>query len=162
MVSRLLLLVAIVATIGCDQVTKRMASASLAGTSGRSYLAGTVRMTYVENAGGFLGMGDELPPVLRTVVFTGATGLMLLVMTVVAVRERMRGLALLGVTLFVAGGASNWADRVANGRVVDFLNVGIGPVRTGIFNVADVALMAGAFMFLVAELTNYWRTHEPD
>lgn len=152
MLRRCLLLIAIVATIGCDQVTKHMATSSLSGTSGRSYLGGTLRMTYTENPGGFLGMGGELPPLARTVVFTGATGLMLVGMVVLGIRERLRGLALLGVTLFVAGGASNWVDRVANGRVVDFLNVGIGPVRTGIFNVADVALMAGGFLFVLAEL----------
>jgi signal peptidase II len=28
--------------------------------------------------------------------------------------------------------------------VTDFLNLGIGPLRTGIFNVADVALTVGA------------------
>jgi signal peptidase II len=28
--------------------------------------------------------------------------------------------------------------------VTDFINVGIGPLRTGIFNVADVAIMLGA------------------
>ena len=153
----LMLIGAIVATIGCDQVTKRMASSSLAGTSGRSYLGDTVRMTYVENPGGFLGLGDNLPPLARTIVFTGGTGLMLLGMAIVAIRERLRGAALLGMTLFVAGGVSNWADRVAHGRVVDFLNVGIGPVRTGIFNVADVALMAGGLLFVVAEVIRFRR-----
>ena len=34
-------------------------------------------------------------------------------------------------------------DRLIHGSVVDFLNVGIGPVRTGVFNVADVAIMLG-------------------
>jgi signal peptidase II len=28
--------------------------------------------------------------------------------------------------------------------VIDFMNVGVGPVRTGIFNVADTAIMPGA------------------
>jgi signal peptidase II len=28
--------------------------------------------------------------------------------------------------------------------VIDFMNLGVGPVRTGIFNVADVAIMLGA------------------
>jgi signal peptidase II len=54
----------------------------------------------------------------------------------------------LGLTLLAAGGASNWADRVVHGRVVDFLNVGIGSLRTGIFNVADIAIMAGVVMLL--------------
>ena len=153
----LLLLVAVIATIGCDQVTKRMATSSLAGTSGRTYLGGVVRMAYTENTGGFLGLGGDLPPAARTAIFTGATGLMLLGMMAIAIRERLQGWALLGATLFVAGGASNWMDRLANGRVVDFLNVGIGPVRTGIFNVADMALMLGGGMLFIFEFRRHRR-----
>ena len=59
---------------------------------------------------------------------------------------------MVGLSLFVAGGASNWIDRVIRGSVVDFINVGIGPLRTGIFNVADVAIMLGAGVLLFAEL----------
>ncbi|HXW60355.1 MAG TPA: signal peptidase II [Myxococcota bacterium] len=35
-------------------------------------------------------------------------------------------------------------DRILQGSVTDFINVGIGPVRTGIFNIADVAILLGA------------------
>jgi signal peptidase II len=160
-VTHALLLIAVVATIGCDQVTKRMATSSLAGTAGRSYLGGVVRVAYTENTGGFLGLGAELPPAARTAIFTGATGVMLIGMIAIAFRERLQGWALLGATLFVAGGASNWVDRLANGRVVDFLNVGIGPVRTGIFNVADMALMLGGALLFVSEFRRYRRLH-PD
>lgn len=149
--AHVLLLIAVVATIGCDQVTKRMATSSLAGTSGRSFLGGVVRVAYVENTGGFLGLGGELPPAARTAIFTGATGVMLLGMIAIAIRERLQGLPLTGVALFVAGGASNWVDRLAYGRVVDFMNVGIGPVRTGIFNVADMALMLGGALLIYAQ-----------
>lgn len=150
--AHVLLLVAVVVTIGCDQVTKRMATSTLAGTTGRSYLGGVVRVEYVENTGGFLGLGGELPPAARTALFIGATGIMLAGMIAIAIRDRLKGLALLGVALFVAGGASNWVDRVAYGRVVDFLNVGVGPVRTGIFNVADMSLMLGGALLIVAQL----------
>ena len=161
--AHLLLLFAIVATIGCDQVTKRMATSSLAGTSGRSYLGGVVRMAYVENTGGFLGLGADLPPAARTALFTGATGIMLVGMIAIAIRERLQGWPLLGAMLFVAGGASNWVDRLANGRVVDFLNVGVGPVRTGIFNVADMALMLGGAILFVAEFRRHsMRRRDPD
>ncbi len=77
-------------------------------------------------------------------VFTFATGLLLLGMTLAAIRGRWEGMRLLGAALIVSGGASNWIDRVATGSVIDFLNVGIGPLRTGIFNVADVAILVGA------------------
>jgi signal peptidase II len=32
--------------------------------------------------------------------------------------------------------------------VIDFLNVGVGPLRTGIFNVADVAITLGVALLV--------------
>jgi signal peptidase II len=145
--SRLVLVLAVLGTIGCDRVTKHLAADALAG--GRSYLGDTVWLGYVENRGGFLSLGASLPPGVRTVVFTGGTGLMLVALTVLAIRQRWHGWPAIGLALFVAGGASNWIDRVVRGSVVDFLNVGIGPVRTGVFNVADMAIMLGAAMVVV-------------
>jgi signal peptidase II len=55
----------------------------------------------------------------------------------------------LAVSLFIAGGVGNLIDRIMhNGSVVDFLNVGIGPLRTGIFNFADVFVMGGSMLLL--------------
>ena len=54
-----------------------------------------------------------------------------------------------GLLLFLAGGTSNLIDRVTLGRVIDFLNVGIGQLRTGIFNVADMAIVAGVVILIV-------------
>jgi signal peptidase II len=68
---------------------------------------------------------------------------------VVARRERWPRRALLGVALFVAGGASNLFDRFTYGMVIDFMNVGIGSLRTGIFNVADMAIMLGAGILIL-------------
>lgn len=85
---RLAVIVAVVATIGCDRVTKHLAATTLAGTPSRSFLADTVRLEYAENTGGFLSLGDALPPAVRTGAFTIATGLMLLVMVASAIRFR--------------------------------------------------------------------------
>jgi signal peptidase II len=150
---RIGLLLAVVGTIGCDRVTKHFAATTLAGSPSRSYLGDTVRIGYVENQGGFLSVGDDLAPALRAAIFTVATGAMLLVLIVVAVRRRLSGWPALGLALFVAGGMSNWIDRVTQARVVDFLNVGVGPVRTGVFNVADLAIMVGAVAFAWGELS---------
>ena len=70
-------------------------------------------------------------------------GLLLLWLAVIAARRHWQRLALLGAALMVAGGTSNLMDRISYGMVIDFMNVGIGPVRTGIFNVADMAIMVG-------------------
>lgn len=134
---------AVIATIGCDRVTKHIALEALSGGEVHTYLADTIRLEYAENTGGFLGLGANLPGAWRTALFTIATGLVLAMMAVLALRSPWNVWLLTGACLVLAGGASNWIDRVVRGSVIDFMNVGIGPLRTGVFNVADVAIMAG-------------------
>jgi lipoprotein signal peptidase len=38
------------------------------------------------------------------------------------------------------------------GNVTDFPNIGVGPVRTGIFNLADMALMLGLALLVVGDM----------
>ena len=149
---RLALLLVVATTIGCDRVTKQVAMTTLAGAPDRSFLADTVRLAYAENAGGFLSLGANLPSMARTGLFTIGTGLMLLLLAAAALRSHSSASTQIGVSLFVAGGVSNWLDRLLRGSVVDFMNVGIGPLRTGIFNVADVAIVLGAAIVVFVEL----------
>ena len=141
---RVALLLAMAATIGCDRITKQIATEVLAGTPARSFLAGAIRLEYAENAGAFLGLGATWPASVRAAVFALATFVGLAVVTALWRRLGHTPAAVFGLALFAAGSLSNLVDRAAYGSVVDFLNVGIGPVRTGIFNVADVAIVAGA------------------
>jgi signal peptidase II len=75
-------------------------------------------------------------------------------------RQARSRVILVGLALFVAGGASNLADRVTRGSVIDFMSVGSGPLRTGIFNVADAAIMLGAGLVL-GDYTGRRRTPPP-
>jgi signal peptidase II len=150
------------ATIGCDHVTKHAASVLLAGEPDRSYVADLLRVGYAENTGGFLSLGADLPPHVRTAVFTVATGFALLAVLAVGARQGYAGLSALGLALFVAGGFSNWIERVLHGRVIDFLNVGIGVVRTGVFNVADMAIMLGAVLLAMDAVREPARSRSSD
>jgi signal peptidase II len=139
-----LLCLLLAATAGCDRVTKQYAITALAGRPAYSYLGDTVRLDYHENPGGFLSAGSGWTPRTRAAVFQLANGAFLFGALVMAIRYKWSRLAAVGLVLFIAGGLSNLIDRVAIGTVIDFMNVGIGSWRTGIFNVADVAIMAGA------------------
>lgn len=146
-----LLLVA--GTLGCDGVTKHLAAEKLSGLPVQSFFADTIRLSYAENTGGFLSLGETLPEWVRTTLFTVFTGALLFLLFAFAWRSGWQRWRTVALSLFVAGGFSNWIDRLGDGRVVDFLNVGIGGVRTGVFNVADVAITVGITLFLFAE----WR-----
>jgi signal peptidase II len=147
----LLLMAAVVSIVGCDRVSKHIATETLAGEPTRSYLFDIVRLSYAENSGSFLSLGAELPEPVRSALFTVGTGVFLVFLIAHAIRTHWSGARLLGLSLFVAGGASNWMDRLPDGSVVDFLNVGLGPIRTGIFNVADMAILAGVVVLLSSE-----------
>ena len=147
----LLLVVVFAATIGCDRLTKRIATDTLAGAPDRSFLGGTITVLYAENRGGFLSLGAGFSPRRRTAVFVVGTGLVLVAVGIGMLRSRLAPWPLLGATLFVAGGASNWFDRVTHGTVIDFLNVRIGPVRSGVFNVADMAILAGLGLIIAGQ-----------
>ena len=140
----------VVLTVAGDRATKHLATRRLAGAAVRSYLSDTVRVEYTENRGGFLGLGATLPSPVRTAVFTAGTLALLAVVSAVLARRGTGTAATVGLSLLWAGGASNLADRVARGAVVDFLNLGLGPLRTGIFNLADVAITAGVLILLLA------------
>jgi signal peptidase II len=148
-----LLCLLLAATAGCDRVTKHLAVTTLAGMPEQSYLGGTVRLDYHENAGGFLSTGSNWRPEVRAAVFQAANGLFLFGTLLLAARYKWSRLAGVGLVMFLAGGLSNLVDRIAMGSVIDFLNIGIGPVRTGIFNVADVAIMAGIGLLMI----DHWR-----
>ncbi len=151
-VKRLALVLLILATVGCDHVTKRFAAEILSTSPTRSFMNDAVRFEYTENAGGFLGLGASWPVLARTSVFTVGNILLLAALVVAAVRARWTGLSVVGIALVVAGGASNLVDRLIRGSVVDFMSVGIGSWRTGIFNVADMAIMLGAALVLIGTL----------
>lgn len=143
-----MLLAIVVATIGCDQASKHVASARLVDGQRQSYLGDAVRLEYSENPGGFLSLGADLPGWARTAIFSGGSAILLVASVLSAFWHKLGPLALAGLWLWFAGAASNLVDRVGDGRVVDFLNVGIGPLRTGIFNVADMAIMLGVTLLI--------------
>jgi signal peptidase II len=146
----LLVMFTVGATIGCDRITKTLATSTLKGEGRRSFLKDTVRLEYMENRGAFLGLGRDLSSSQRFWVLTAGTALLLALLPVFALRTPHPGKAdLLAWSLFWAGGVSNLLDRaLAEGRVVDFLSLGLGPLRTGVFNLADLAITTAAVILL--------------
>ena len=136
---------------GCDQMTKNIARESLALSSPISLLNDSIRIEYTENAGAILGLGANLPAEARFLFLVVFVSLVLTITLVVAINTRSFSLIqLVGLSLVAAGGIGNLLDRLFNGgAVIDFIRLGIGPLHTGIFNMADVAIVAGVVTFLL-------------
>ena len=134
-----------------DHATKLLAVEHLRLAPRLTFLADTLRLQYSENSGAFLGLGAGLDPGVRFWLFTVAVGILLVVILgMLFTRNGVTRPEAAGLTLIGAGGFSNWIDRLLNdGVVIDFLNVGLGGLRTGIFNLADLAITGGV-LFLAA------------
>ena len=151
----MIVLLGILSFVGCDQVTKVIAKETLAVSEPISFVNDTFRLTYAENTGVFLGMGKALPGSVRFGLFTVAVGAVLIFILFDTLRrDTLDKWRLTAITMILAGGFGNLIDRIINdGVVIDFMNMGLGPLRTGIFNVADVSITTGALLFLALELT---------
>jgi signal peptidase II len=140
--------------VGCDQMSKSAARVLLASGDAQSFLGDSLRLQLVENPGSFLSLGASLPEHFRFALFTAAVAALLIGLVAASLfARRLQPWRVVALALVAGGGISNLIDRLLyNGRVTDFLNVGIGGLRTGIFNVADMAIMAGALLLL-------WKMH---
>ena len=132
-------------TFVLDHVTKYAAVAILETRPPIEMAGGIVRWELAYNPGAFLSLGAGLPVALRTAVFGWIVPLGVVVASIFFLRDKSLGAgALAALGLLAGGGISNGVDRLWNdGYVTDFVSIGIGALRTGIFNVADVAVIAG-------------------
>jgi signal peptidase II len=149
--SRTLTLMLGVAFILLDQWVKLIALVAL---KSRSYAFGNQQLwldvTLSLNPGAFLSLGASLSPGLKQLIFVVAVGVVCVWAIVWALRHWQATPLKAGAAYFIAmGGLSNLIDRVSrDGHVVDYLVLNVGPLHTGVFNLADIAIMAGAGVLL--------------
>lgn len=147
--------------VGVDQYTKVLAKEFLRFKQPKIYLGGLFRFQYAENIGAFLSMGATFDDDTRFWIFTVFAGLCIAGGLVVLFRSKMPPIANLGLTLLLSGGVGNAIDRITQGRVIDFMNVGIGDLRTGIFNVADMGILLGVVLLSIGTWKKQEKSKEP-
>lgn len=138
----------VVVSVVIDQITKLLAWNHLRGTPGHSYLGGIFRIEYAENTGAFLSLGAEMSEGARTAFFIVGVVLIIGFCVFWLVKSAHNWLAIVSLAAVISGGIGNLIDRVSRGSVIDFLFMGIGPLRTGVFNVADIAITGGLLAML--------------
>ena len=138
--------------VGCDQATKLAAQNHLTSSQPVYWMGDVFRFQYTTNKGAFLGLGAEMPDSVRFWALVVLVGIALIgALWFVLLSQKMNHpVDVLGVSLTIGGGLSNLVDRLLNdGAVVDFVNVGVGRLRTGVFNLADVAILIGPGVLVV-------------
>lgn len=147
-----------------DQGTKHAARALLAGKPAVHVVDRVLVLSYVENEGAFLSLGAGLARPIRTVTFIAFPLVVLGCMIVYLLKRGEIGWGTLaGFSLIAGGGAGNLIDRLLrDGKVGDFIMIGFGSIRTGIFNFADLSVLAGCIVLLASPATERLRPSPQD
>lgn len=147
---RIPLMVIMAITIALDQWTKHLARVWLVTAPPRRF--SILTLLYAENSGAFLSLGANLPPQTRSLIFSGVVAVALGVGIYALMTNRVGGTAdSIAVAFILGGGIGNLIDRVfRGGRVTDFLFMSLGPLHTGVFNVADIAITGGVIWLLLS------------
>jgi signal peptidase II len=151
---RLFVLLLVLSCIaGCDHVTKHLARTKFARMSYAILPGHFIEFTLAENPGAFLSFGSSFPRMGRIAFIACISiGLALLFAYLVSA-SRLIWMPFLGLAFVWAGGMSNLIDRfLHHGFVTDFMVVRVGSLHTGIFNLADLAIMIGMLLVCVAVL----------
>lgn len=134
-----------------DLLSKYLARQALpAGADSLPLLPELLWARLTSNPDGMHGVFALLPEPWKSVVLVGATALLLLWIAATQLGRACRT-ARVGAALVVGGGLGNLAERLFSpAGVTDFLQFGLGQPwgLFGIFNLADVAIAAGAGLWL--------------
>ena len=147
-------LVVVFGSVALDQISKVWARNKFEGQGETSYFNDMFRWVFAENEGAFLGWGSDLagiPNFILLKLFPTLLILGLFYMTLFS-KDLLKN-QVIPFSLILGGGVSNLFDRIVYGKVVDFMNVGIGDLRTGIFNIADMVILAGIIWYVLTHFT---------
>ena len=150
-------LLALLACVGCDHATKQAAVRLMAESGSLDLAGGILRFQLASNPGAFLSVGAALPDALRSFLLLGCVPLLIAGVCLYFARFSEKSRAqLVALGILAGGGLGNWLDRLLHdGTVTDFVSLGVGRLRTGIFNLADLAVVAGICWLL-------WSARRPE
>lgn len=147
-------LIVILINIGFDQVTKEYARQMYKGQGTVRVVGDVFIIHYAENDGAFLSLGSKLSEPFKTMLLTIIPAIFLVVFTIYILfkNKQLTLLQVVCISTIIGGGISNIFDRILfGGNVTDFMNFGIGGLRTGILNFADMSITFGAIILIIVQ-----------
>lgn len=132
-----------------DRFTKWLVAQNIVMGDFKDVVPGLFRLTHVQNQGAAFGLFSDSPSqwkVAMLILFSVAA------LAVVSALLWKNGNAMnataIALSLVFGGALGNLWDRVASGRVIDFLDFYLGSHHWPAFNIADSAIVVGALLLL--------------
>lgn len=128
-----------------DQATKYWATTYLRPIGGIEVLGDWIRLIYTTNTGAAFGLLQNAN-LLFALVALVVVPLLIIYRDYLPVGDQVRDLVL---GLLLGGALGNLIDRLRQGFVTDFIDVGVGTLRWPTFNVADSSFVIGAAIIIL-------------
>jgi signal peptidase II len=153
------LLIAI-AVLFLDRISKWAIVHTIALEDAFSIIPGFFRLTHLENPGAAFSLFAESTSPLKTALLIAFSLAALVVVALLLWKDRyIFNSSTLSLSLILGGALGNLWDRLADGKVTDFLDFYIGVHHWPPFNVADSAIVVGALLLLVRMLRKQSPAH---
>ena len=135
-----------------DRITKHLAVKYLATREPIRLLNNLIVFRYAENTGAFLSMGTNWNVYIKYTVLLIIPIIICIAGIVHLMFREDKMYRVIIISCIIGGGIGNLADRLFNEfKVIDFINVGIGNIRTGILNIADLSVTFGCIILMIFE-----------
>jgi signal peptidase II len=138
-----------------DRITKRVVGQTIPLDDVVNVVPGFFRLTHLENTGAAFSLFADSTSPFRTALLIAFSVAALAVVSVLLWKDRtIFHSGTLALSLILGGAVGNLWDRLADGKVTDFLDFYLGTHHWPPFNIADSAIVVGALLLLVRMLHN--------
>jgi len=133
-----------------DRWTKHLVATRIMMYRHIQIIPGFFQLTHTENTGAAFSLFANSPSHWKTALLIAFSVVAMIVVSVLLWKQS-RALTMTGIalSLILGGAVGNLWDRVASGRVVDFLLFYIKQYQWPVFNLADSAIVVGASLLVI-------------
>jgi signal peptidase II len=136
-----------------DRITKWAIGQTIPLEDAINIIPGFFRLTHLENTGAAFSLFADSTSPFRTALLIAFSVAALAVICFLLWKDRnVSNAGAVALSLILGGAVGNLWDRLAYGKVTDFLDFYIGPHHWPPFNVADSAIVVGALLLLLRML----------
>ncbi len=136
--------------IGLDRWTKHLVATRMPLYQEHNVIHGFFSITHTENTGAAFSLFADSPAHWKTAMLIGFSVVAMIVVSILLWKQsRALTMTSIALSLILGGAVGNLWDRVASGRVVDFLLVYYQRYRWPVFNLADSAIVVGASLLVL-------------
>jgi len=147
-----------------DRWTKRLIATHIALYTHIQIIPGFFRLTHTENTGAAFSLFADSPAHWKTAMLIGFSAVAMVIVSILLWKQRQAFTTTsIALALILGGAAGNLWDRIASGRVVDFLLFYVKQYQWPVFNLADSSIVVGACLLVLEILFTHSKglEHQP-